>query len=224
MNIEERSKCLEITQKLLTQPLGEFAMKVMSNYLAFLPNQPSFEQIKNNLVNYEFSSIHDWYNEVVKLFTSLSRFCDRNFSVVCDTLIQMINDELCKCEWISKDEICSDLRHLIKDLMPNSKQDFFIESPNEVQPDFHNENQFKDIEFTPDEIEVLQQRVNQIRSSSNLRKISQIILFSVGNENCYTQIKGGLSVSFQALSPYTLKLIKTFCDRIEKEGEEEEEC
>lgn len=220
MKPDTRAKCISITKKVFQQPLGEYARKILPSYLTILPDiDLSLDKIEEKLEKWKYLSIDDWHDDIIGLLSAVSHECDQNLSLVFDTIIQMIEDEMSGFKLISEENVISDVQYAIDHYLPNSKFDFYHDRK---PPPFHQSIQKMPSEvpeFTLDSINLLKERIYGIQSTRKLSKIAKIIQSNLSNEGGITEIKGGISVVFEALSPYTLQIIQNYINKITKESE-----
>lgn len=215
MNPKDRAKCLKIFNIIFQQPIGELAQKLLQTFSSFLPeNQGQFDEIQKKLDKSEYSSIQEWKNDIIGLFNIVSRECGQDASYVFQTIIQMLDDELNVPENIDEKKVISDVIQAIDFYLPDSHSDFSYEKKLPPLPSSSIPEKAISPVFSPDDICELQDKISKIRSSQHLSKISQIILSNSGNENGLVGIRGGISVYFETLSPYTLQIIQNFVNKI----------
>lgn len=222
MKPEIRAKCIHITKKVFQQPLGEFARKIMQSpsFLLILPNNKiSLDKIDEKLEKWKYSSIDEWHDDIVGLLSSISHECDKNLSLVFDTIIQMIDDEISGFMLIKEEDVISNVQYAIDHYLPNSKFDFYHDRKPPILQQNVKKMPEEIPEFTLDTINSIKDSIYNIQSTRQLSKIGKIILSNLANEGGITEIKGGISVVFESLSPYTLQIIQNYISKITKETE-----
>lgn len=215
MNPKDRAKCINIFKTIFQQPIGELAQELLKTLENSLPEiQVRFGDIQQKLDKSKYSSIQEWKNDIIGLFNFVSRECGQDASYVFQTIIQMLNDELNAPEDIDEKKVISDVIQAIDFYLPDSHSDFSNEKKLPPLPSSSIQEKAISPVFTPDDICELQDKISKIRSSQHLSRISQIILSNSGNENGLVGIRGGISVYFETLSPYTLQIIQNFVNKI----------
>lgn len=223
MNPEIRAKCIYISRKVFHEPLGEFARKIMQSpsFLTILPNNVlSLDKIDEKLEKWKYRSMDEWHSEIIGFLSAISHECDKNLSLVFDTLIQMIDEEVNGfTEVKEEEEVVNDIQYALNHYVPNSKFEFYHDRKPPLLPQNITKISENRPDFTLDSINSLKDRISSIQSTHQLSKIGKIIISSSANESGIVEIKGGISVTFESLSPYTLQIIQNYINKISKEEE-----
>ncbi len=213
-----RAKCINITKEIFQQPIGIFVHKELRPFMEILPsNILSLDKIEAKLEKWEYLIIDEWHDDIVGLLKTVSHECDNNLSIILDTLIQMIEDEINGFIYIKEEKVINDIRFSIEHYLPNSKFDFIHDRKPPPLPQSIPKRMPENAPvFAHDSINSLKERIYNIKSTHIKSQIAKIIKSSSANTNVFTEIKGSITVVFESLSPYTLQLIQNYLDKIER--------
>ncbi|OHT11107.1 hypothetical protein TRFO_04061 [Tritrichomonas foetus] len=215
-------RVVNIMQKVFSRPIGKYFLSMIPNYLNNSRIQERYDKIFTKLEDYQYSSFEEWHCELTEFITDISRNCGHDYVSVCDTIIQLIDDETKGSLNLTYDEMAQQFICLIKNFAPNSRLDFYQErevSNPDIAPVLAPP---PPPPMNSNDILNIQDRLQNLDSSRQKSLVSQLVLTKNINKAGITQIKGGISFTIDSLPLHTLQIVKNHLENLEQEQNNDE--